>query len=98
MTNNEILLKYLPFIEDLFARWKVNEDCQQMIYLDFLSYDNSKLNKLDESEQMNFWLVRFIKNYWFSKNSRYYYTYVVATKNWTNTNEYTEQCEEDEWD
>ena len=70
----------------------------QMFYLEFLEYDNDKLNGLDERDQMRFFIVRWLKNEWFSKNSRYYYTYVVATKNWTNTNEYTEQCEEDEWD
>ncbi len=46
-----------------------------MIFVDFLVYDNDKLRQLDESGQMRYWLVRFIKNYWFSKTSRYYYTY-----------------------
>lgn len=46
-----------------------------MIYLDLLLYDEETLKRLDETGEMKFWLVRFIKNYWFSKNSRYYYQY-----------------------
>lgn len=75
MTNNDILIKWLPFFKELFEKFGVNEDCQQMIFVDFLLYDNAKLNELDESKQMRFWIVRFIKNYWFSKTSRYYTTY-----------------------
>ena len=75
LTNNEILLKWIDFFEELFAKWSVDEDCQQMIYLDFLQYDNEKLNKLDESGDMRYWIVRLIKNYWFSKTSRYYSLY-----------------------
>lgn len=75
MSTNEILLKWLPFFKKLFKKWEVNEDCQQMIFVDFLLYDNAKLNKMDQSGQLRFWIVRFIKNYWFSKTSRYYATY-----------------------
>ena len=46
-----------------------------MIYLDFLEYDNHKLNQLNDSGEIKYWIVRFIKNYWFSKTSRYYSTY-----------------------
>lgn len=46
-----------------------------MIYLDFLQYDNTKLNELDNSGEIRYWITRFIKNYWFSNTSRYYSTY-----------------------
>lgn len=75
MTNNEILIKWLPFFEELFRKFGVNEDCQQMIFLDFLQYDNEKLNNLNDSGELKFWIVRFVKNYWFSNTSRYYATY-----------------------
>lgn len=41
-------------MEELFKKWKVNEDCQQMIYVDFLSYDNAKLNELDSKDELRF--------------------------------------------
>lgn len=46
-----------------------------MIFVDFLLYDNAKLNELDNNNQLRYWIVRFIKNYWFSKTSRYYAQY-----------------------
>lgn len=75
MTNNDILLKWLSFFKELFEKFGVNEDCQQMIFVDFLLYDNTKLNKLNDSGELRYWIVRFIKNYWFSKTSRYYSQY-----------------------
>ena len=75
LTNNELLLKWLDFFEELFNKWDVDEDCRQMIYVDFLEYDNQKLNEIDEKGDMRFWIVRFVKNYWFSNTSRYYAQY-----------------------
>lgn len=75
MNNNELLLKWLPLFEELFGKWKVDPDCQQMIYLDFLMYDNEKLNQLDKDDELRFWITRFCKNYWFSNTSRYYTLY-----------------------
>lgn len=80
MTNNEIVIKYYDFINGLFKKWRVNEDCQQMIWEDLLNYDPSKLSVLDAKNELRYWLVRFIKNYWFSKTSRYYYTYIKPVK------------------
>lgn len=62
MTNNDILIKWLPFFESLFKKWEVNEDCKQICYLDFLLYDNEKLNKLNDSGELRYWIVRFVKN------------------------------------
>lgn len=75
MTNNDILLKWLSFFQELFKKFGVNEDCQQMIMLDFLMYDNEKLKQMNDSGELKYWIVRFVKNYWFSKTSRYYSTY-----------------------
>lgn len=73
--NNDIVTKWMPFLDGLFIKWKVDPDCQQMIYLDLLLYDEDALKQLDESGEIKFWLVRFVKNYWFSANSRYHYQY-----------------------
>lgn len=73
--NNDIIVKWMPFLEELFIKWKVDPDCQQIIYLDLLEYDYDTLKRLDENNQFKFWLVRFVKNNWFSENSRYYYQY-----------------------
>lgn len=70
-----MLEKYLPFLLEMKSKWKVNDDCMQMIYLDFLEYDNEKLNEIENKDEMKFWLTRLIMNEWFSKTSRYYYTY-----------------------
>ena len=70
-----MLIKWLPFFQELFDKWRVNEDCQSMIFLDYLEYDNQKLNEIDEKGDMKFWIVRFVKNYWFSDTSRYYNLY-----------------------
>ena len=75
LSSNEILLKWIQHFEELFRKFGVNEDCKQMIYLDFLQYDNEKLNELNDSGEIKYWIVRFVKNYWFSKTSRYYSTY-----------------------
>ena len=75
LTTNELLLKWLDFFEELFKKWNVDEDCQQMIYLAFLEYDNEKLNEIDQNGDMKFWIVRLIKNNWFSTTSRYYAQY-----------------------
>lgn len=75
LTNNDILIKWLPFFIKLFDKWNCPDDLRQMVYLDFLQYDNKKLNELNDSGQLRYWIVRFVKNYWFSKTSRYYAQY-----------------------
>lgn len=85
----------MPFLEELFTKWKVDPDCQQMIYLDLLEYDYDTLKRLDENNQIKFWLVRFIKNNWFSETSRYHYQY---RKYYEWNKELKEKPEEDEDD
>jgi hypothetical protein len=75
MSNNEIVELYYDFVMELANKWKVNEDCVQMFFVDFLLYDNVKLNNIHNKKEMKFWITRVMKNYWFSKTSRYYTTY-----------------------
>lgn len=75
MSNNAIVIKWTDFLNGLFKKWNVDPDCQQMIYLDLLLYDQQTLERLDASGEIRFWLVRFVKNYWFSKTSRFHYQY-----------------------
>lgn len=75
MTNNEIVEKYYPFIMELKQKFGADEDCTQMLLLDLLVVSNAKLNQLDIKNELKFWITRMFKNYWFSKNSRYYYQY-----------------------
>jgi hypothetical protein len=63
MNNNELLEKYYDFLLELQEKWGINEDCMQMIYLDFLQYSNKKLRDLDYKNEMKYWLVRLVKNY-----------------------------------
>lgn len=83
MTNNDLLIKYYDFLQELKSKFKVNDDCMQIIYLEFLNYDNKKLMRLDKEDKMKFWLVRFVKNNWYSKTSRYYYQYNRYYKTFT---------------
>lgn len=70
------IMKYYSFLNELFEKWKVDKDCQQMIWQSLLEYDQNKLEELDSKGELKYWLVRFVKNNWFSKNSKYYYTYL----------------------
>lgn len=71
----DVIMKYYEFINELFKKWNVNEDCQQIIWQSLLEYDQRKLIALDAKKELKYWLVRFIKNNWFSSTSKYYYTY-----------------------
>lgn len=75
MSNNEIVEKYYPFIMELKQKFGADDDCVQMIFVEILEYSNPKLNQLDSKNELKFWITRVFKNYWFSKNSRYYYQY-----------------------
>lgn len=75
MSNNEIVEKYYPFIMELKQKFGADDDCVQMIFVEILEYSNPKLNQLDSKNELKFWITRLFKNYWFSKTSRYYYTY-----------------------
>jgi len=50
-------------------------DLAQVIYLALLEYDNDKVVELYEKEQINFFLVRIIKNQWMSSTSPFYRIY-----------------------
>lgn len=75
MNNNEILEKYYPFILELKQKFGANDDCTQMICIDILETPHSKLQSLHNKNELKYWITRVFKNYWFSKNSRYYYQY-----------------------
>ena len=75
MTNNEILEAYLPFLKELFAKWHISDDCQQMCCLAVLQKDNQLLNKLHSRKELRYWLVKMIKLMWFSPRSTYNWDY-----------------------
>jgi hypothetical protein len=75
MTNNEILTKYYEFCLELKVKFGMDDDCFQICLLALLETDNAKLNSLLAKNELKYWIVRVFKNNWFSKNSRYYYTY-----------------------
>lgn len=56
MTNNEITLEYLPFVEELCDKWKVDEDCKQMFFVAFLQKDNELLNDLHNRGELKYWI------------------------------------------
>lgn len=76
LSNGDLLMLYYDFLNELFDKWNCPDDLRQMVYLDILEYkDNEKLNALNDKGELKFWLTKFVKNYWFSKTSRYYATY-----------------------
>lgn len=63
-------------MEELQKKWAVSDDCLQLFYLEFLEYDNKKLNEIDKkNKEMKYFIVRWLKNQWFSETSRYHYQY-----------------------
>lgn len=75
MNNNDIILQYYDFCIELKTKFGMNEDCFQMALLDILETPHSKLQSLHNKNELKYWITRVFKNYWFSKNSRYYYQY-----------------------
>lgn len=56
------------------------DDLSQMIYLALLEYDEERLVCIYESNQINFFLARIIKNQFFSKTSQYFKDYRKFSK------------------
>lgn len=51
------------------------EDLIQEIYMVLLEYDEEKLRTLYDNNQLNFFLVRIVKNQYFSKTSPFHRKY-----------------------
>ena len=50
-------------MEELQKKWAVSDDCMQLFYLEFLEYDNKKLNDVDKkNKEMKYFIVRWLKN------------------------------------
>lgn len=72
--------RVIETIIDNVARISINrddtlKDLSQMLYLDLLEKDPSKIEDLYESGQLQYFLTRMVINNIESKNSPYYYTY-----------------------
>lgn len=80
MTKNEIIEKiYREDIDKLLTNLKIPEynqdDTKQMVMLSLLKKDDDKIIELFENKQINFFLVKLIKNLYYSKNGEFYQTY-----------------------
>lgn len=95
MSNSELLEKYYDFFLELQEKFGVNDDCMQIIYLSFLQTSNKKLSELDRRDELKFWIIRVIKNNWFSKSSRYYYQYKKYYE--LVKEQLPQQIDEDDW-
>lgn len=47
-------------------------DLAQMIYVALLEYDDEKIRSLHDNGQMNYFIVRIVRNQYFSDQSPYY--------------------------
>lgn len=80
-TNNEIAeqLAKDKVIEQICTNLRVTsnyyDDLVEEIYLIVLEYDNEKLSKVWENNQMNYWLTRVILNNWNSQTSQFWKKY-----------------------
>lgn len=79
--NNDLLLKYLPFMEEMKQKMRMNDDCFEMIVLAFLEKDPDRMNEIEKRGEMKPFIGGIMRNYWKSKTSPYYYTYIVPVKN-----------------
>lgn len=61
-TNNEIVMEYYPFCQQLRKKIGVDEDCLQICLLALLQMDNEKLNGLAKRKQLKFWIARIFTN------------------------------------
>lgn len=51
------------------------EDLMQEIFIILLEYDEEKINKMYELKQLKWFIIKLIKNQYFSANSPYYKKY-----------------------
>lgn len=87
ISNNDLLIKYLPFMQEIQQKWKMTEDCLSVCYTAFLEYDNEKLNTMNENGELKYFILGLMRNQWKSKHSYYYYQYVKPTMNWVEYDE-----------
>lgn len=72
IANEGIVEKIVDNIRNIVRN---REDLIQEIYLILLNYDSSKLEDLYNNKQLNFFLVRVIKNQYFSSTSPFHKLY-----------------------
>ena len=72
------------------------DDLVQEIYLIILEYDDNKIIKMYEQNQIKFFITRIIKNQYFSKNSTFYKKYKMYDQRQDNNKEI--ESEGDEFD
>ena len=72
------------------------DDLVQEIYLIILEYDDNKIIKMYEQNQIKFFITRIIKNQSFSKNSPFYKKYKMYDQRQDNNKEI--ESEGDEFD
>lgn len=63
------------------------DDLVQEIYLIILEYDDNKIIKMYEQNQIKFFITRIIKNQYFSKNSPFYKKYKMYDQRQDNNKE-----------
>jgi hypothetical protein len=62
-------------IKNMGIKANDKDDLLQEIYLVLLEYDENKIIKLYNNNQLKFFIVRIIQNQYFSKNSPFYTKY-----------------------
>ena len=72
------------------------DDLVQEIYLIILEYDDNKIIKMYEQNQIKFFITRIIKNQYFAKNSQFYKKYKMYDQRQDNNKEI--ESEGDEFD
>lgn len=66
-------------LDELFNNMGVKQndmdDLKQEIFIILLEYDEEKINKMYELKQLKWFIIKLIKNQYFSANSPYYKKY-----------------------
>lgn len=79
MTNSEIItLNYADICTiciNICNSSNYVKDLTQEIFLILLETDNTKLNLLNDNNELKFYVSRIVKNNWNSKSSPFYYKY-----------------------
>lgn len=84
MTKNEIINEWArqrkieTLLESLDTKGENPQDLEELcqdLYIVLLEEDENKIERLYEKNQIDYYLLRLLKNNLYSKTSRYYYRY-----------------------
>ena len=97
--NNEILIKNIDFINYIIQKYVSDnyiDDFTQEIYTIILEMKSEKIKDIIDKKYDKYFIVKLIKNQWFSSTSSFYYKYKKNKFEEYNENDIKDSVEYDE--